>query len=358
MLNDFENEKMTTKEKVLTLLENSEKKSLSGEEMAKELGVTRTSIWKAISKLREDGIKIIGTTNGGYSISGIVDNLSQEKICNYLLQLEKHSKEISFSVYDKNKIQIFKKIDSTNKECKKQLSTVSDMKQLHGTVIIAEKQTEGRGRLGRIFYSPANTGLYMSVVIVPTPEMVDTDIITAVTAVAVSRAIEFLSAELKDNVKIKWVNDLFIKNRKVCGILTEGITNLEAGSIDALIVGIGVNLFQSEEGFPEEINNIAGAVNDEKITRNKLAAAILFEMNKCFNILNVTKTMEEYKSRSYVIGKEVTVISPKEKYVGIVKDITKKGHLILNKKIGDIYCNESIELLSGEVSLRLPIVND
>ena len=145
-------------------------------------------------------------------------------------------------------------------------------------VFIAEHQTQGRGRLGRSFFSPEGTGLYMSLVFSPSERIENPSLITASAAVGVCRA---LKSECNADARIKWVNDIFFQGKKICGILTEGILDEKKGGIGSAVIGIGVNIAESPEGFPEEIASVAGSVfgkTCEVIDKNKIASAIIYEV--------------------------------------------------------------------------------
>lgn len=250
----------------------------------------------------------------------------------------------------------YDEIDSTNLEAKRLVAKKSSATK---QVFLAKRQTAGRGRLGRSFFSPEETGLYMSLLLQIDEKLLDTDLITPAAGVAVCRTIDFFYDEKgkKANPQIKWVNDIYLNKKKVCGILTEGILNPKEGKISQVIIGIGVNLFEPKTGFPPEIENIAGFVFNKDFFKNPEEAKYQF-VAKLLENLEITLeksqekiTMEEYKERSLVIGKTVTVITPQKQYAALVKDVTEKGHLIVEyEENGQI---QQTELLSGEVSLKL-----
>lgn len=250
----------------------------------------------------------------------------------------------------------YDEIDSTNLEAKRLVAKKSSATK---QVFLAKRQTAGRGRLGRSFFSPEETGLYMSLLLQIDEKLLDTDLITPAAGVAVCRTIDFFYDEKgkKANPQIKWVNDIYLNKKKVCGILTEGILNPKEGKISQVIIGIGVNLFEPKTGFPPEIENIAGFVFNKDFFKNPEETKYQF-VAKLLENLEITLeksqekiTMEEYKERSLVIGKTVTVITPQKQYAALVKDVTEKGHLIVEyEENGQI---QQTELLSGEVSLKI-----
>ncbi len=197
-------------------------------------------------------------------------------------------------------VTVFETLESTNRTARE----FAAGKREH--LIIARSQSGGRGRLGRSFFSP-DGGLYMSLLIYPKSDISDVSLITSAAAVAVCRAIEAV-ADVK--CEIKWVNDIYIKEKKVCGILTEGQIRPD-GTLDCAILGIGVNLVPPTGGFPDDISSRAGAVFRElpQDIDNILAAAIINEFMKMYRFgLDKSLFLDEYRLRSLVIGREVNVM--------------------------------------------------
>ena len=193
----------------------------------------------------------------------------------------------------------FKKIDSTNIYAKKLATNGCD----DGVVVVAREQTAGKGRLGRTFLSKRG-GLYFSVVLRPKQEVKDTVFITVAAAVAAARAIEKTSGKKCD---IKWVNDIYISSKKVCGILTEGSLNPD-GSLDFAILGVGINLFAPRGGFPSNLP-LAGSVFCKKLLKNKIKNKVLStfldEFFKFYENIDKKDFIAEYQSRSLLTGKEI-----------------------------------------------------
>lgn len=246
----------------------------------------------------------------------------------------------------------YDEIDSTNLEAKRYAASSSEHLQ-EIPVFIAKSQTGGRGRLGRSFFSPEETGLYMSILLPINEKLIETDLITPAAGVAVCRTIEELS---KQKPKIKWVNDVYINKKKVCGILAEGIIDSTLGKISKVVLGIGINLFEPKAGFPEEIATIATSlfgknVENPESVKYQFVGKLLENLEKTLEAAQEKTVMEEYKERSLVLGETVTVIDAKNQFSAFVKDITKKGHLVVEyTKDGRL---ETKEILSGEVSLRI-----
>lgn len=242
-----------------------------------------------------------------------------------------------------------KKLIENNQKQSQQAASASPLADLNGTVIYADEQTAGHGRLGRPFYSPSQTGIYMSLIyahdVITNPAL-----ITASTAVAVSRV---LDEAFGVQIQIKWVNDLYLNGKKVCGILTEGHVDAARAEVTAAVVGIGINI--STQDFPDEIARKAGGIlnEDQQFDKEKLIEQIAKE---CLNIYDSTQLTQnafaEYRRRSMLIGKQVTVhpvIDCAEKdYPATVTDITEDAKL-------KVRLNDKTEQLldSGEVSLIL-----
>ena len=321
--------------KILELLEKNRGTSLSGEQIAGFLGVSRAAVWKGIEALRRDGHIIDAVTNRGYALSDGSGVLSVEGLLPYL----------SDGVSAEN-IHIYKTLESTNKTAKEMAMSGC----VHGTVVIADTQTAGRGRHGREFYSPADSGLYISIVLHPNKiTLPDITMITSAAAVAVCRAVKSVTGV---DAGIKWVNDILSDGKKICGILTEAVTDLESGNIDWLVTGIGVNI--TTESFPDEIKHIATSVRKTAEVgivpsmRSRLAAELINILLTSNLLSDVDVIHKEYKERLVVLGREITVIQGDERYTGVATDVDKSGHLIVKKPDGSV-----VSLFSGEVSTKL-----
>ncbi|MDZ5254175.1 biotin--[acetyl-CoA-carboxylase] ligase [Clostridium sp. LIBA-8841] len=324
---------MSVKESVLKILEENRETSISGEELAKYLSVSRAAVWKAINALRGEGYNITAVTNRGYQLTKDNDLLSVEGIKIFLNPK-----------YNENYIRVYKTIDSTNQEAKKILM---DDDIPHGTVLISEEQTAGRGRFQRKFFSPSNKGIYMSVILRPNIELSKAIHITTSAAVSVCRAIENLTNK---RPKIKWVNDIFLDGKKICGILTEATGNFESGRVENVVVGIGINFKTKEADFPDDIKDVAGSIfkgEEPNITRNQLVAEILNELLYMCDNLEDKSIMEEYKVLSFVLGKEVSFLKNNRLNKAKAIDISNEGALVVQYKNGELDC-----LNSGEISIK------
>lgn len=216
-----------------------------------------------------------------------------------VLNGEKISKFLSFSA----PIEVLEQIDSTNKYLKAKASALPQ-----GAAVIANAQTEGRGRYDRVFYSPENCGIYMSVLLRPEVSAKDAVLITAAAAVCVCEAIEKLFGK---KCGIKWVNDILLDSKKICGILAESVINPQKGKIERTVVGIGINVYPPQNGFDKEIKDIAGFVTEERKEnlRNILCAEIINRMVDYANNIGKKEFLDKYRSRSIVVGKRINVVS-------------------------------------------------
>ena len=231
-------------------------------------------------------------------------------------------------------------IDSTNKA----LRVMAGQGAPQGTVLVAEQQTAGRGRLGRSFYSPAGSGLYFSVLLRPALE-VDVLKITVAAGVAVARAVQQVC---NIYLKIKWVNDLYLANKKVCGILAEGALD-PAGGLEWCVLGIGINVFAPQAGFGE-LQHIAGALlhgEPGDALRGQLAAAVLDHFFALYGDLTDPALLQEYRQRSYLQGKTVTAVQGQKRVQGTVVGIGNGAELLIQTKEG-----EQLAFSSGEVQLE------
>lgn len=214
------------------------------------------------------------------------------------------------------------------------------------TVIVAESQTAGRGRRGHSFWSPEGTGLYLSVLlrpVLPTAEVIP--LLTPAAAVAAARAIEAISDQRAD---IKWVNDIYCDNKKVCGILTEGRPNAQTDGLTYAVVGVGINVSPPSDGFPEEIRDRAGAVLDAPAdtARERLAAAFLEEFRELYMQLPAVTFYDEYRERCLRLGRSVTIPIGEERVAATALDVTERFELRVQTADGTVR-----DLNAGDVSI-------
>ncbi len=352
---------MATKDKVLEILKKNQSErendseAVSGEKLAEICGVSRAAVWKAVNSLRDKGYPIEGTTNGGYCLKKNEDVFSYDAF--------RESLASAFPKLSESHVECFREIDSTNTYAKRLLTECGNLRsadgqltpageKYHKSVYVSESQTAGRGRLGRTFYSPEKTGIYLTVVYAPEGGITQPAKMTAFSAVAICRVLGRL---YKISPNIKWINDIFVGGKKVSGILTEGFANFETGTIESAIIGIGINIADNPEVFPAEVQKIAGSItgsggSEKFVSRCQLAAEVAGEVISIFDE-EPGKVMEEYKSLSFIIGQTVEVhpIIGDEKsiYTARAIDIDDNAGLVVQLEDGS-----SRVLNSGEVSLR------
>jgi len=325
---------MSLKNKILVDLENCREADLSGQALAEKYKVSRNAVWKAISALKRDGYDILSSTNRGYRLSPDCDRLSAEKIASLL-----DDKTISVKVFDT--------VGSTNDEAKKLLSQNPG----GNFFVLAEEQTGGRGRQGKQFFSPKGSGLYMTLALSRKIPLAEALGITAYAAVCVVKAIKQITGR---DTQIKWVNDIFLDDKKICGILTEAVSDFESGTVSAVVVGIGINIRRAD--VPENLKDIVGFLSCynsvchnsvcHNSVKNSLAAAVANALSR-YEPGN-SDYLSDYKKLSYVLGKEITYTVNNVPFSGRAVDFDKDGGLVVRTAAGTIET-----LKSGEISVRV-----
>lgn len=324
---------MTTKEKLLELFESNKGSYFSGEEIAGKLNMSRAAVWKAVKALRSEGYEIDAVTNKGYCLSEKTDILSPQGIRKYL-NPEAEGLELT----------VLSTIDSTNALVREK----ANLGLAEGYTVISNEQTAGRGRYGRNFFSPGGTGLYMSLLLRPCNDSSHQAVrITTIAAVAMCEAIEEVSDE---KALIKWVNDIYIKGKKVCGILTEASFGMESGMLEYAVLGVGLNVYEPREGFPKELKQKAGAVfkSTQDDVKNRIAAAFLNRFMEYYRAQDPSSYIEKYRSRSLAIGKHISVISANQTRNAFVYGMDDDCHLLVRYEDG-----ETESLAYGEISIRV-----
>ena len=295
---------MTVKARMLKLLEQHENELISGEAAAAELNCTRAAIWKAVKSLREEGYTIEAGPNKGYVLRG-GSRLSEEGIRLYL-------------DHPDVPVKIYRELDSTNRAAKE---AAFSGEAGHGALILARRQKSGRGRRGRSFYSPENAGLYMSIVLRPDRTLKEGLLITTAAATAVCRAVKKICGI---DLGIKWVNDLYFHNKKVCGILTEAVTDFESGNIEFAVVGIRKDA--------------------EHVNCSILVAEIV---NQLLMEVETPGLSREYTENNIIPGNMIVITDGQCTREAYAESIAPDGRLLVREQDG------SETLLSyGEVSVR------
>jgi len=327
---------MRVKDRLLGYFEQHSDEHVSGERLASRLGVSRAAVWKAVQELKSEGYAFSAVTNKGYRLEQCPEVLSLSGIVSCL------SEDFASSVH------FHEELESTNKTAK--LLAMDGAP--HGTVVVAARQTGGRGRRGRSFASPEG-GIYLSIILRPSELAMSLDgalLVTSATAVAISQAI---SGTCGIEVSIKWVNDLYFRGKKVCGILSEGVADLESGGLDCIVVGAGINFSTPVEAFPEELRAIAGSLFADRTlippcaSRNRLAATMIEKILSVCVGLEQRRFLDEYRRRSFLIGRQVLVLAGDSRLPATVLSIDDDCRLVVQ------YENGMVEHIgTGDVSIR------
>ncbi|WP_409021685.1 biotin--[acetyl-CoA-carboxylase] ligase [Dellaglioa sp. P0083] len=318
---------MKTKDNILKILAEQQDTIISGELLAEKLGVSRTAIWKAIKSLQEQGFDIKTIPQKGYSLND-GNQLNAQLIQSYLTT-------------DMMQIELFDEVTSTNVLAKERSSQPGIQGPL---LIVANSQTAGYGRFGRTFESPEDTGIYISYLLRIDQPIKDVGQLTTATAMAVSYALE---NKLKIQPQIKWVNDIYYQNKKVCGILTEAVTDFETQQVTSLVIGIGLDFKTDLKKLSPELQDKVGSLIDESnnVTRNELIAEITNQFIQIYQNYQNGDFMNEYRERSLVIGQTVTLKSGHQEITGTVETINDDGQLVLRDNTGQV-----MTYMAGEIT--------
>lgn len=322
---------MNVKESLLNTLAAAGGEYISGAALAQQLGVSRNAVWKAVKSLESEGYAIESVTSKGYRLAESNNRLSAELISSFLTT-DTLGRELT----------VLDEVDSTNRAAKELASKGAP----HGTVVIADMQTMGRGRLGRSFVSPAGTGIYMSVVARPELPVELTPMMTTAAAVAVSEAVEMLSGQ---DTHIKWVNDVYIGGKKICGILTEASLGLETRSLDYAVIGIGINVRSVKGQFDAELSNIATSIEDAAgaaVDRNRLCAEVMNRLEVLIASIPERGFIAEYRRRELLTGNNITAVLNGSPVTGKALGVDENLNLIVEFPDGSVK-----HLGSGEANL-------
>ena len=317
---------MALRDDLLAELEKRRGEDVSGQALAERFGVSRSAVWKAVNALRAAGFEISSTPNRGYRLRPEDDRLSAAGVRAALGE-----------AYAGLRVRVYETLDSTNQEAKRLLAAGEPCPML----LLAEEQTAGRGRRGRGFYSPAGEGLYMTLALQPRATLSQATLLTAAAAVAVAQAVEALTALA---CQIKWVNDVYLDGKKLCGILTEASGSFEADALSSVCAGIGVNVRTRD--FPEEFAGRACSLWPRAVSRNRLAAEIAVRLLNFAADLGAREFLEEYRRRSLVLGKAVTFTRDGGERRALAVGIGENGELIVRYDDG-----REEALNAGEVRL-------
>lgn len=318
------------REKILEVILDNEKEFISGEELSKKLGISRTAIWKHIRILRSQGYNIESVNKKGYRL---VDEPTD------LLNPQNIYRNLKTKFIGKNVLH-FETIDSTNDYAKKIGNELRD-----GSVIISEEQTKGKGRLGRVWESKAGEGIWMSIILKPNIIPNKAPFITLIAGASIVKALNILGVD----AKIKWPNDITINNKKLSGILTELSAEIER--VNYIVVGIGMNVKDTD--FEEELKDKATSLYKENynLSRVDIVKEILCQFEKLYLDYiekdDKKEVLDICRQYSAIINKEIYVIKNDQKELVDCIGINEEGNLIIKNKDGNLE-----EIMSGEVSIR------
>ncbi len=322
------------KSTVLTLLTEAGDRFLSGEAMSRQLGITRAAVWKQIQKLRETGYDIEAVTNLGYRLLAVPEKLDRENLVSLL-----------DGCPWREQVTVLETVDSTNNYLKR----IALEHCPHGTVVLSDEQTGGRGRQGRSFLSPRGSGLYLSVLLRPSCAPSALSHVTAMAAVATCDAVEQVTGI---RPKVKWPNDPMWEGKKLCGILTELSVEWESNSLEYLIIGIGINCNQKQADFPEELQEKATSlaqVLGKPVDRTKLAAALIRNLERLSREILTGKQqwIAQYARDCITIGRQVKIMRGASERFGTATGIDENAALLVRYDSG-----ETGVVFTGEVSVR------
>ena len=317
--------------RILELLRRQEG-FLSGEDIGRELYITRAAVWKGIKKLREEGYEIEAVTNRGYRLTNPETMYNKRE-----LEQGLKTKTMGQSIY------FYEETDTTNNRARELALEGAP----EGTLVVAEKQTAGRGRRGKVWESPLGTGIWMSLVLRPQIMPAEASVLTLLCGLATAEAIE---AETGLSAGIKWPNDILINGKKAVGILTE--MDCEMSEVHFVIPGIGINV--NTASFPPEIADIATSLYLEcgkTVSRRRLVHKVLERLEEHYETFlrtgSFTAMLEDYRKHCITLGKEVHVLG-REPFFAEALDITPEGELLVRRADNG---KEEV-VFSGEVSIR------
>jgi len=311
------------RKKLLEVFSNADGEFISGQKISKQLGCSRTAIWKHIEDLRKEGYELEAVRKLGYRIVNKPDKISGNEI-RLGLTTEKLGRVVYFD----------DSVESTQKIAYR----LAYEDAIEGTIVVAEEQTAGRGRMDRQWFSPKYTGIWMSMILRPNIPPSQAPQLTLLTAVGVAQAIEEVTGL---EPEIKWPNDILYRGKKVVGILTE--LQAEADRINAVIIGIGVNVNQSKDQFPEHISDNATSLSickGSKVDRAKLLQTILLKIEKLYfdyltHGFKIVKIL--WESYAISIGKDIIARTLTGSIKGRAIGITEDGVLMLKDNNGVIH---------------------
>ena len=324
---------MSTKDQLLQCLKDKKGDWISGESLSNQMGVSRSAVWKQVSKLKKEGYTIESSPRKGYLFRKASEMLLPNEIRDGL----------ETNLFGRGEIVYFREIDSTNQRAR----DLADGGAPEGTLVLSEAQTSGRGRKGRTWFSPPMGGIYISLILKPVISPGEAPKFTLLTAVAVAEALLSLT---RLNIHIKWPNDILVNGKKIAGILTEMSTEMDA--VNYVVVGLGLNV--NTPKFPDEIRGLATSIlieTGESFPRVGLIQEYLKWYETYYDIYKKTgfdPVIKRWKELSNIIGKKVEVEVIGNQFIGEALDIDGDGALILKDNQGVIH-----RIISGDITLRV-----
>ena len=323
---------MSTRNELLTYLKGHQGDWISGEALSRRLAVSRAAVWKQISKLREAGYVILSSPKRGYHFSRASEMLLPAEIRD----------GIDTEVFGQKEIAHFSELDSTNRTAKELAVEGAP----EGTLVVAEQQTKGRGRIGRNWHSPFQEGIYASLILRPKLPPAEAPKITLVTGVSVA---ETLLALTPLKPAIKWPNDILVGDRKICGILTETSTEMDA--IDFVVVGVGINV--NNRSFPDDLKETATSIYRETrkaVDRVTLMQEFLRQFERSYFLFLRTgfeSIGKRWRELAMLLGKEVTVRMIDRTCRGRVLELDRDGALLIKCESGELE-----RIYSGDIQVH------
>lgn len=307
---------------------------VSGQELCDKLGVSRTAVWKVIGSLKEEGYEIDSVSRKGYRLLSSPDVVSESEIASRILDGVFGQRVVSYEI-----------TDSTNTRAKQ----FAEEGAVHGTLVVANMQTAGKGRRGRSWQQEEGSVIAMSLLLRPTFSPDKASMLTLLAAHSVAGAIEAVTGL---PAAIKWPNDIVINRKKTVGILTEMSLGVEQAAIDYIVIGIGINV--NNTTFPEEIRDMATSLyleKGERVSRSALIAESMRRLEVDYEAFLKTEDLSailpDYNAHLISMNKEVRVLDPKGEYTGISRGMDAQGELLVERADGEI-----IKVYAGEVSVR------
>lgn len=307
---------------------------VSGQELCDKLGVSRTAVWKVIGSLKEEGYEIDSVSRKGYRLLSSPDVVSESEIASRISDGVFGQRVVSYEI-----------TDSTNTRAKQ----LAEEGAVHGTLVVANMQTAGKGRRGRSWQQEEGSVIAMSLLLRPVFSPDKASMLTLLAAHSVAGAIEAVTGL---PAAIKWPNDIVINRKKTVGILTEMSLGVEQAAIDYIVIGIGINV--NNTAFPEDIRDMATSLyleKGERVSRSVLIAESMRRLEADYEAFleteDLSAILQDYNTHLISMNKEVRVLDPKGEYTGISRGMDAQGELLVERADGEL-----IKVYAGEVSVR------